>query len=60
MKGLSLSPDNKLLFSASSDGAIKAWSLPKALVRALTNSEVNFSLLRRTLNAFPVSILDQG
>lgn len=35
VKGLALSPDNKLLFSASSDGAIRAWDLPQPLVRVL-------------------------
>lgn len=32
VKGLALSPDNKLLFSASSDGSIRAWRLTKSLV----------------------------
>ena len=32
VKGLALSPDNKLLFSASSDGTIRAWDLPQSLV----------------------------
>ena len=32
VKGLALSPDSRLLFSASSDGAVKAWSLPESLV----------------------------
>lgn len=31
VKGLALSPDNRLLFSASSDGVIRAWSLPETL-----------------------------
>ena len=32
VKGLALSPDNQLLFSASSNGTIKVWSLPEPLV----------------------------
>ena len=33
VKGLAISPDYRLLFSVSSDETIKAWSLPKSLVR---------------------------
>ena len=33
VKGLAMSPDQGLLFSASSDGTIKVWTLPDSLVR---------------------------
>ena len=32
VKGLALSPDNQLLFSASSDGTIRTWAFNKSLV----------------------------
>lgn len=32
VKGMAMSPDHSLLFSASSDGTIKVWTLPKSLV----------------------------
>jgi len=32
VKGLAMSPDQKLLFSASSDGCIKVWALSDTLV----------------------------
>ena len=32
VKGLAMSPDHSLLFSTSSDGTIKVWTLPKLLV----------------------------
>lgn len=44
VKGLSLSPDNTLLFSASSNGAIRAWSLPKTLVRPLAEGLPQYSV----------------
>ena len=48
VKGLAMSPDNQLLLSASSDGTIRAWTLPESLVccMQLVWSDKGVALLR--------------
>ncbi len=45
VKGLALSPDHNLLFSASSDGSVKVWAISETLVSGSSSTNVTKLIL---------------